>query len=198
MPRLWRAAVFLCLLACLASAAPALAQSETQPEAQTETSRPHAGGELNLKLPPLSKSTFLGGIDGHTLLLGGLVIAALGLVFGLTIYRKLQSLPVHSSMREISELIYETCKTYLLTQGRFLLILEIFIGAAIIFYFGVLLDLEAFRVVTILVFSLIGIAAAMRSRGLEFASTHSPIPGPPLPACAANRTRVIRFHSKPA
>src|SRR5262249_40321382 len=70
---------------------------------------------------------------------------------------KLKNLPVHSSMREISELIYETCKTYMQTQGRFLMILEIFIGTAIIFYFGFLLHLELYRVMVILVFSVIGI-----------------------------------------
>src|SRR5690349_4717645 len=115
------------------------------------------GGEVNLILPDLNQVTFLGGITGGRLLSGGLVVAALGLLFGLVIYKKLKNLPVHSAMREISELIYETCKTYLLTQGRFLMILEIFIGAAIIFYFGFLLRLDLFRVIIILVFSIIGI-----------------------------------------
>ena len=83
----------------------------------------HRGGEANLILPDLDQASFLGGISGSALLSSGLVVAALGLVFGLVIYKKLQNMPVHSSMREISELIYETCKTYLLTQGRFLMIL---------------------------------------------------------------------------
>ena len=87
--------------------------------------------------PTSSQVTFLGGIDGHTLLLVGLVVCALGLVFGLVIYTQLKNMPVHPSMREISELIYETCKTYLIQQGKFLLILELFIGAIIAFYFGV-------------------------------------------------------------
>src|SRR2546421_1109781 len=117
----------------------------------------HHGGEVNLVVPDLSRVTFLNGISGPTLLMGGLLIALLGMVFGLVIYQKLRNLPVHSSMREISELIYETCKTYLLTQGKFLMILEIFIGAAIIFYFGFLQHLELYRVVIILVFSIIGI-----------------------------------------
>src|SRR5262245_17441999 len=78
-----------------------------------------AGGEASLKLPDLSKVSFLG-MDGHKLLLFGLVICFLGLVFGLVIYSRLKNLPVHRSMREISELIYETCKTYLFTQGKFL------------------------------------------------------------------------------
>src|SRR5215467_6567669 len=117
----------------------------------------HRGGEVNLVVPDLSRVTFLNGISGPTLLMGGLLIALLGMVFGLVIYRKLRNLPVHSSMRDISELIYETCKTYLLTQGRFLMILEIFIGAAIIFYFGFLQHLELTSVIVILVFSVIGI-----------------------------------------
>src|SRR2546428_1274152 len=120
----------------------------------------HHGGEVNLVVPDLSSVTFLNGISGPTLLMGGLLIALLGMVFGLVIYQKLRNLPVHSSMLEISELIYETCKTYLLTQGRFLMILEIFIGAAIVFYFGFLRHFEPFRVVIILVFSLIGIAGS--------------------------------------
>src|SRR5262249_20583174 len=109
----------------------------TQPE--------HHGGEVNLVVPDLSKAVFLNGISGPSLLMGGLLIAVLGMVFGLMIYQKLKNLPVHQSMRDISELIYETCKTYLQTQGRFLMILEIFIGAAIIFYFGFLQRLELYR-----------------------------------------------------
>jgi K(+)-stimulated pyrophosphate-energized sodium pump len=69
-------------------------------------------------------------------------------------------MPVHRSMREISELIYETCKTYLITQGKFLLLLEIFIAAVIILYFGVLLKFEAMRVGIIILFSLVGIAGS--------------------------------------
>src|SRR5215469_10182708 len=100
------------------------------------------GGEVNLVVPDLSRVTFLSGISGPTLLMSGLLIALLGMVFGLVIYQRLRNLPVHSSMREISELIYETCKTYLLTQGKFLMILEVFIGVAIVFYFGFLQHLE--------------------------------------------------------
>ena len=78
------------------------------------------------------------GIDGHTLLLFGIGFCVLGLIFGLMIYSRLKNLPVHRSMREISELIYETCKTYLITQGKFLLLLEAFIAVVIVLYFGVL------------------------------------------------------------
>ena len=78
---------------------------------------PAFAGEAELQLPDLSQATFLGGIDGHTLLMSGLIVSALGLIFALVIYQRLRKMPVHSTMLEISELIYETCKTYLLTQG---------------------------------------------------------------------------------
>jgi K(+)-stimulated pyrophosphate-energized sodium pump len=123
-----------------------------------QTAQPeHHGGEVDLIVPDLSKATFLNGISGPTLLLGGLLVAILGMVFGLLIYHRLKNMPVHSSMRDISELIYETCKTYLQTQGRFLMLLELFIGASIIFYFGFLRHLELTSVIVILVFSVIGI-----------------------------------------
>src|SRR5438067_13102266 len=98
------------------------------------------------------------GINGHKLLLIGIVFCFLGWMFGLAIYLQLKNLPVHASMREMSELIYETCKTYLLTQGKFILILEAFIAVIIVLYFGFLLKFEAARVAIILFFSLVGIA----------------------------------------
>jgi len=118
------------------------------------------GGEASLVLPDLSSVSFLGGIDGHTLLLSGLVVSVLGLLFGLIFYTQLKNLPVHRSMLEVSELIYETCKTYLVTQGKFILLLELFVGTIIVLYFGALLHFEAFRVGIILLFSLIGIAGS--------------------------------------
>ncbi len=120
-----------------------------------------AGGEANLKLPDLSQVTFLG-IDGHKLLLFGIVICIFGLGFGLTIYSRLKNLPVHKSMRDISELIYETCKTYLITQGKFLLILWIFIAVVIVLYFGWLAPVHptAVTLPIILIFSLVGIAGS--------------------------------------
>ena len=142
------------VFACVLALAPvAFLSAQAQP--------PAAGGEANLALPDLSTVTFLNGaVDGWTLLVGGLLICGLGLLFGLMTFTELKNLPVHPSMREVSELIYETCKTYLITQGKFILILEIFIGAIIVFYFGVLQQFEAFRVVIILIFSLIGIAGS--------------------------------------
>ncbi len=132
----------------------------------------HGGGEAALVLPDLGQATFLGGINGRTLLLGGLLVCALGLAFGLGIYSQLKNMEVHRSMREVSELIYETCKTYLQTQGRFLLVLWVFIGIAVAVYFGKLAttidpatgaEVHGFpisRVVIILLFSLIGMAGS--------------------------------------
>jgi K(+)-stimulated pyrophosphate-energized sodium pump len=84
----------------------------------------------------------------------------LGLAFGMVIYRHLKNLPVHRSMLEVSELIYETCKVYLITQGKFILILEVFIGIIIAAYFGALQHFPASRVAIILAFSLVGIAGS--------------------------------------
>ena len=120
-------------------------------------------GEANLKLPDLSSVQFLG-MDGHSLLTIGILFCIFGLGFGLVIYSRLKNLPVHRSMREISELIYETCKTYLITQGRFLLLLWAFIAVIIVLYFGVLAPVPNKPVSTtlpmILLFSVIGIAGS--------------------------------------
>jgi K(+)-stimulated pyrophosphate-energized sodium pump len=118
-----------------------------------------SGGEAHLILPDLSQGTFLG-IGGRTLLMGGLAVCGLGLIFGLITYMRLRDLPVHQSMREVSELIWETCKTYLFTQGKFLLILELFIGTIILFYFGYFEHFDAIKVIVILLFSLIGIGGS--------------------------------------
>jgi K(+)-stimulated pyrophosphate-energized sodium pump len=117
------------------------------------------GGEAALKLPDLSSVSFLG-MDGHRMLMIGLLFCVFGLGFGLMIYMRLKKLPVHRSMLEISELIYETCKTYLLTQGKFLMLLWAFIAAIIVLYFGVLRHFEIPRVAIILIFSLVGIAGS--------------------------------------
>jgi K(+)-stimulated pyrophosphate-energized sodium pump len=122
-----------------------------------------AGGEANLKLPDLSSVSFLG-IDGHKLLLFGILFCIFGLAFGLIIYSRLKNLPVHRTMRDISELIYETCKTYLFTQGKFLMLLWVFIAVVIILYFGVLAPVPGKSVAVtlpiILFFSLVGIAGS--------------------------------------
>jgi K(+)-stimulated pyrophosphate-energized sodium pump len=122
-----------------------------------------AGGEAGLKLPDLSQVSFLG-MDGHKLLTIGILFCVFGLIFGLVIYNRLKNLPVHRSMREVSELIYETCKTYLITQGKFLLFLWLFIAVIIVLYFGVLSPVPDKPVSTtlpiILLFSLIGIGGS--------------------------------------
>jgi K(+)-stimulated pyrophosphate-energized sodium pump len=156
------------LLFCLATV-PMLAQGPA-PAAPAQAPQ-HAGGEANLVLPDLGSVEFQG-INGRTLLMAGLVVCVLGLAFGMVIYTQLRALPVHRSMREISELIYETCKTYLITQGRFILLLWVFIGIISAIYFGGLaatIDPETgelvhgfpmFKVAVILLFSLIGIAGS--------------------------------------
>jgi K(+)-stimulated pyrophosphate-energized sodium pump len=127
--------------------------------AQAGTAPQRAGGEANLVIPDLSQVQFFG-VAGTSLLMGGLAICGLGLIFGLVIYTRLKNMAVHSSMLAISELIYETCKTYLITQGKFILLLEVFIGAVIALYFGMLQNFSAAKVIIILAFSLIGIAGS--------------------------------------
>jgi K(+)-stimulated pyrophosphate-energized sodium pump len=124
-----------------------------------------AGGEANLKLPDLSQVNFLGNrFNGHNLLLWGIFFCFFGLAFGLTIYVRLKNLPVHRSMRDISELIYETCKTYLFTQGKFLMLLWVFIAAVIVLYYGVLAPIPnhpiSVTLPLILLFSLLGMAGS--------------------------------------
>ena len=119
--------------------------------------------EFDLAMPDLANQavTFLGKYTGHDLLLGGILICLLGIVFGLVSFSQLKNLPVHSAMREVSELIYETCKTYLYTQVKFIIILQVFIGAVIWAYFGLVLGKPFSEVLIILAFSLIGIAGSV-------------------------------------
>ncbi len=139
----------LAVLSLILFAAPLFGQAESS-----------GGGEANLVLPDLNQATFLGGIGGRDLLMGGLVVCVFGFLFGLWIFTRLRNMPVHKAMREVSELIYETCKTYLTTQGKFLLILECLISVIIIFYFGILQGFEAFKVAIIVLFSLVGISGS--------------------------------------
>src|SRR5690348_10643362 len=148
-----RAARSLALVATvLALGAAALAQGNEE-----------VGGEAALKVPKLSSVQFLG-FAGDKLLLVGILFCVFGLLFGLAIYTKLKNLPVHRSMREMSELIYETCKTYLVTQGKFLMLLWVFVAAVIVLYFGVLSPVPGKPISTtlpiILAFSLVGIAGS--------------------------------------
>ena len=145
------------LLALIGLAAvPATLAAQPELVAPAEPGGPSHGGEANLVLPDLGQVSFLG-VDGRSLLFAGLFVTLAGMAFGFVIYRQLRDLPVHRAMLEVSELIYETCKTYLQTQGRFLMILELFIAVIIVLYFGVLQGFEATRVAIILIFSVIGI-----------------------------------------
>ena len=151
-----RALAAIVMLIALAMPVAVLAQAQPETAVAAPEAEHAAGGEVNIVLPDLS-SVPVGGYDGRMLLMIGLVVSAAGILFGLFFLNQLKNLPVHSSMREISELIYETCKTYLVTQGKFIAILEIFIAAVIVLYFGVLTGQSAFRVGIILLFSVIGI-----------------------------------------
>ena len=142
----------------------AQASAPSNPAASMPPNVQHeAGGEASLKLPDLTTVSFLG-VDGHTLLLFGLIVCALGMVFGMSIFMHLRNLPVHRAMREVSELIYETCKTYLITQGKFILLLWLFIAVVIVAYFGFLHPVPghpvALTVSIILFFSVVGIAGS--------------------------------------
>ena len=121
--------------------------------------QPHHGGEASLILPDLDLVEFFGW-TGRELLFLGVGVCFLGLLFGLVVFRQLKGLQVHRAMEEVSELIYETCKTYLVTQGKFILILEVFIGLVIVIYFGFLMQFAIAKVTIILLFSLVGIAGS--------------------------------------
>jgi K(+)-stimulated pyrophosphate-energized sodium pump len=117
------------------------------------------GGEVNIRLPELDTGPFLFGVSGPTVLMVGLLVCALGLLFGLVTYAGVRKLPVHGSMADVSALIYETCKAYLIQQGKFLLVLFAFIGAVIVAYF-MLTGLALPKIALILLFGLIGMAGS--------------------------------------
>src|SRR4051812_4699577 len=117
-------------------------------------------GEMNLVLPNFHSVNFLG-MSGWNLLALGLIVCALGLVFGLIIFQQLKKMPVHKTMLEVSELIYETCKTYLYTQVKFIIVLELLIGSVMAVYFGALLKVGIPETAIILAFSLVGIAGSV-------------------------------------
>ena len=169
--RLAHLAVLAAAVLLLVSLAASPAAAQPPEPAQSAPAAHAAGGEANLVLPDLGLVEF-NGINGRTLLMSGLIVCALGLAFGMVIFVRLRNLPVHRSMHEISELIYETCKTYLITQGRFILILWVFIGIISAIYFGglaasvdpatgqVVHGFPPFKVAVILLFSLVGIAGS--------------------------------------
>ncbi|MSO61155.1 MAG: sodium-translocating pyrophosphatase [Acidobacteria bacterium] len=129
-----------------------------QPESAANAAQHRPGGEVNIQLPDLNQGDFLG-MTGHQILLSGLVVCVLGLLFGLWTYTAVKNLPVHKSMADVSAIIYETCKAYLIQQGKFLLILELFIGAVMVAYFS-LTGLEPGRIAIVIIFSLIGIGGS--------------------------------------
>ena len=116
------------------------------------------GGEVNLHLPSLAQGNFLG-LNGHQLLLWGLLVCVGGLLFGLATYVQVKKLPVHKVMADVSAIIYETCKTYLIQQGKLLLVLELFIGTIIVLYF-LMIGFALYKIGIILLFSLIGMAGS--------------------------------------
>ena len=148
--------ILLLAIALAPAALPALAAQEPVQATGAPEHRP--GGEVNLQLPDLNQGDFLG-FTGHDILLSGILVCVLGLLFGLWSYTRVKSLPVHRSMAEISELIYETCKAYMVQQGKLLLALFGFIGAVIVVYF-LLTGLELPKIAIILLFSLIGMAGS--------------------------------------
>src|SRR4051812_1552750 len=161
-PRVARAGILaaVLILQAVVGAPAALAAPQATDAGAVQQAAPHrAGGEANLILPDLGSVSFQG-VNSRTLLMGGLGVCILGLMFGLVIFNHLKNLPVHRSMLEISELIYETCKTYLVTQGKFILLLELFIGVIMVFYFGLLQHFAPIKVAVILLFSLIGTAGS--------------------------------------
>jgi K(+)-stimulated pyrophosphate-energized sodium pump len=153
----WILPVLLALVVLAAMAGTALDAAWAQGAAAP--AQHQGGGEANLKIPDLSQVSF-GGMTGRSLLQWGLLVCLLGLGFGMVIFKQLRVLPVHQSMLEISELIYETCKTYLIQQGKFLMILWVFIAIIVTFYFGVLQHFTGQQVSIILFFSLVGIGGS--------------------------------------
>ncbi|MBI2521381.1 MAG: sodium-translocating pyrophosphatase [Bdellovibrio sp.] len=119
--------------------------------------------EVDLRIPELTNTFELFGttVTGNTLLLLGLIVVAIGMVFGIFEFLKIKGLPAHRSMLEISDLIYQTCKTYLFQQGKLLVFLELMIGACIVYYFGVLKHMEASKVLLVLSWSILGILGSM-------------------------------------
>jgi K(+)-stimulated pyrophosphate-energized sodium pump len=121
------------------------------------------GGEASIALPRFDQETvrFAGGLTGSAVLSIGLIVCVVGILFGLAVVRQVANLPVHPKMRAVSELIYETCKAYLRTQGRYILMLEGFIAVVLVAYFGLIEGLGGLKIIAILLFSLLGIAGSL-------------------------------------
>jgi K(+)-stimulated pyrophosphate-energized sodium pump len=148
--------IALALTLLFALGTPVLAMTQDSAAAAEQGHRP--GGEVNLLLPDLNQGDFLG-FTGHQILMSGLVVSVLGLLFGLLSYANVKKMPVHKAMADVSELIYETCKAYLTQQGKFLMLLWLFISVVIVAYFT-LTGLAIPKIGLILLFSLIGMAGS--------------------------------------
>jgi K(+)-stimulated pyrophosphate-energized sodium pump len=115
-------------------------------------------GEADIKLPDLTQVSFLGGsLAGLTILNFGLIICLIGMIFGIIQYVQTKNLPAHKAMLDVSQTIWETCKTYLFQQGKFLVALWILIAICMIYYFGVLQGKAVSDIIIILVCSIVGI-----------------------------------------
>src|SRR5574344_292431 len=118
-------------------------------------------GEADLTIPDFTDVSFFNGaITGRSLLFWGSIIVFLGLIFGLVQAIRIKKYPVHASMKNVSTNIYETCKTYVVKQGKFVLILFAIIGAAIVFYFGFLSGKSVPQVLTVLLWTVLGISGS--------------------------------------
>ena len=115
--------------------------------------------ESDIVIPDLTTVHFdgLGGVSGVNLMYVGLVICLIGAAFGLVQYKQTKALPVHDSMAKVSNIIWETCKTYLFTQGKFLAILWLLIAGCMVYYFGALQHKPVRDVVIVLLASILGI-----------------------------------------
>jgi K(+)-stimulated pyrophosphate-energized sodium pump len=155
---LWLAALAVCLAAVFL---PGVAHAQNTPNVPVPAAAPahHGGGEANLHLPKLDSEQFMG-IAGDKLLMGGILVSILGMAFGLWIFVQLKNMAVHKTMLDVSELIYATCKSYMIQQGKFLMVLWAFIAAIVFWYFKFNQGFELGRVLLILAFSLIGIAGS--------------------------------------
>jgi len=120
---------------------------------------PAGASELDLKIPAINTHYTLFGqtVSGFALLSAGIIVSLLGMAFGYAAYLRVKAMPAHKSMTDVSNIIWETCKTYLLQQGRLLIVLELFIGLCIAYYFGVLQHQGVGKVALILMWSVIGI-----------------------------------------
>ena len=118
------------------------------------------GGEADIKIPDLGQVSFPmfgGNISGLALMYAGLLVCAIGAIFGLVQYQQTKALPVHKTMRSVSNVIWETCKTYLQQQGKFLIVLWVLIAACMVYYFLFLQHVPFGSLTLILFCSILGI-----------------------------------------